>query len=63
MRHDSNENGCVVDYVLVMFTVEIRSRLSLIMIEKMLKKTITITIMTIKIKLNLYNGHLGDRRK
>ena len=61
MRHDSNENGCVVDYVLVMFTVEIRSRLSLIMIEKMLKKTIT--IMTIKIKLNLYNGHLGDRRK
>ena len=61
MRDDSNENGCVVDYVLVMFTVEIRSRLSLIMIEKMLKKTIT--IMTIKIKLNLYNGHLGDRRK
>ena len=60
MRDDSNENGCVVDYVLVMFTVEIRSRLSLIMIEKMLKKTIT--IMTIKIKLNLYNGHLGDRR-
>ena len=61
MRHDSNENGCVVDYVLVMFIVEIRSRLSMIMIEKMLKKTIT--IMTIKIKLNLYNGHLGDRRK
>ena len=31
------------------------------MIEKMLKKTIT--IMTIKMQLNLYNGHLGDRRK